>query len=77
MQVAACTAAPKKNGEMGLLAPFLAIEKFLDHLLHEGNSSETTNVDNIMLSALVDATVAEAPLNGSLGSAYLIHVQPP
>ena len=54
---------------------FLTIGKLLDHLLLGGNSSGTTNVDNIMHTALLDAAVAEAPLDGSFGIAEVIHVQ--
>ena len=65
MEVAVCAAAQKKkNGLMVLLGSCLN-EKLLDYLEHEGNSSETTNVDDIMHTALVDAAVAEAPLKGS------------
>ena len=65
---------PKKKKRIGGSVGFLPIEKLLDHLLHEGNSRKTTNVD-IMHTAHVDAAVAEAPLNGPLGSVEVIHVQ--
>ena len=46
MEVAACMAAPKKR--IGGSVGFFPIEKLSDHLLYGGNSSETTNVDNII-----------------------------
>ena len=47
----------------------------MDHILRDGNSSETTNVDDIMHTAVVDAAVATASLNGTLGVAEVLHVQ--
>ena len=54
---------------------FLPIEKLLDHTLRDGTSSETSNVDDIMHVAPVDAAVATASLKGALGVAEVIHVQ--
>ena len=51
------------------------MKKILDHSLLDGTSRETTNVDDIMHIALVDAAVATASLNGTLGVAEVIHVQ--
>ena len=56
----------KARASSGFMDLFPLKKKPWINLLHEGNSSETKNVDNIMLTALVDAAVAEAPLNGSL-----------
>ena len=54
---------------------FLSIEKLLNHILRDVDSSETTSVDDIMHTALVDGAVANAPLQETLGLPEVIHVQ--
>ena len=65
----------KVSASSRLMDLFPLRKKLLDHNLLDETSRETTNVDDIMHIALVDAAVAEAPFNGSLGSAEAMHVQ--
>ena len=65
------TSSNKKSERFVWIDGSVPIEKkLLDHLLHDGTSSET-----IMHIALVDASVETASLNGTLGVAEVIHVQ--
>ena len=63
----------KKRASSGLMDLFPLRKKLLDQSLFDGTSRETTNVDDIMFAALVNATIAEAPLNGTLGVSEVIH----
>ena len=65
----------KTSASSGLMELFPLRKNSWDHTLRDGTSSESTNVDDIMHTALVDAAVATASLNGSLGNGEVIHVQ--
>ena len=60
------TSSNKKSERFVWIDGFVPLKKLLDQILRDGTSSKTTNVDDIMHTALVDAAVATASLNGTL-----------
>mmetsp|Transcript_6918 Transcript_6918/g.9590 ORF Transcript_6918/g.9590 Transcript_6918/m.9590 type:complete len:184 (+) Transcript_6918:438-989(+) len=57
------------------LARFLAVEELLDHCLHLGDTSGSTNEHNLVHIALVNATVTHALLHRAHGVAEVVHAQ--
>mmetsp|Transcript_19346 Transcript_19346/g.44986 ORF Transcript_19346/g.44986 Transcript_19346/m.44986 type:complete len:156 (-) Transcript_19346:989-1456(-) len=55
------------------LAGLLAVEEFLDHRLHLGDTSGSTNEHNLVHIALVNATVTHALLHRAHGVAEVVH----
>ena len=57
------------------LLVFFPIKAFLNHPLHDGNSCETTDKNNIMNIALVNPAATETLLHGIHGTSEIFHVR--